>query len=123
PCMPFEPVDQNLGRQVPPETVVYPVPLPQGNRITRRFAPFAIWVPAALEACRGAVATERPDALLTSSPPHTIHLVGRLLKARYGLPWIADYRDPWAHGLARPLAPGWWAGWERLKEKAVLRAA
>src|SRR5437764_13647300 len=114
PRMPFEPVDDDLGRQVPSETQVYSVPLPRGNRLTRRLAPFAVWIPAALEACGRAVASERPDALLTSSPPHTIHLIGRLLKARYNLPWIIDYRDPWVHGVAKPPPLTWRTRLERL---------
>jgi glycosyltransferase involved in cell wall biosynthesis len=45
------------------------------------------------------------------------------LKARFGLPWVVDYRDPWAHGLAKLLPPTWRARLERLKERMVLRAA
>ena len=33
-------------------------------------------------------------AVLTSGPPHSVHLVGRRLQ-RTGVPWIADFRDPW----------------------------
>jgi glycosyltransferase involved in cell wall biosynthesis len=123
PRMPFEPIDDKLALQVPPETVIYSVPFPHGNRVTRRLAPFAVWMPAALEACGRAIGAERPDAMLTSSPPHTIHLLGRLLKARYGLPWIVDYRDPWIHGLGKPLPRTCRARFEAFKERMVLRAA
>ena len=127
PLMPFEPVDEKLARQVPRETVVYPVPYPQGdplsNRLIRRFAPYGVWLPAAYQACARAIAEHRPDAVLTSSPPHTIHLLGRLLKSRYGLPWVADYRDPWLYGLGKPLPTTWCGRWEALKEKSILKAA
>jgi glycosyltransferase involved in cell wall biosynthesis len=123
PCMPFEPVDNRLSLKLPPETVVYSVPFPRGNRLTRRLMPFAAWVPAALKACTRAVAVEHPEALLTSSPPPMIHLLGRLLKARYSLPWLADYRDPWAYGHGNGFVPGWPVWWEALKERAVLRSA
>ena len=123
PRMPFEPVDEKLKLQLPPETAVYPVPFPRGNRVTRRLMPFAAWVPAALKACARAVAAEHPEALLTSSPPPMIHLLGRLLKARYGLPWLVDYRDPWAYGHGNGFVPGWPIWWEEMKERAVLRAA
>ena len=36
-----------------------------------------------------------PDIVLTTSPPHSIHLVGLALKKNYGRKWIADFRDPW----------------------------
>jgi glycosyltransferase involved in cell wall biosynthesis len=123
PRLPFEPVDDELGRKVPPGTAVYSVPFPRGNRLTRRLAPFAAWLPTAMEACNRAISAERPDALLTSSPPHTIHLLGRLLKARYGLPWIVDYRDPWIHGLGKPLPCTWLRRFEAVKENMVLSAA
>ena len=35
------------------------------------------------------------DAILTTGPPHSAHLVGLLLAGRHELPWIADFRDPW----------------------------
>ena len=34
------------------------------------------------------------EAVITSGPPHSSHLVGRTLKRRLGLRWIADLRDP-----------------------------
>ncbi|PAP79402.1 hypothetical protein B1759_13815 [Rubrivirga sp. SAORIC476] len=33
-------------------------------------------------------------AVVTSGPPHSVHLVGRRLQ-RMGVPWVADFRDPW----------------------------
>lgn len=43
------------------------------------------------------------DLIFTSGPPFTLHLVGFLLKKLTGLPWVADYRDPWT--LPYPLFP------------------
>jgi glycosyltransferase involved in cell wall biosynthesis len=35
------------------------------------------------------------DAIITTGPPHSCHLIGLKLKKSTGLPWIADFRDPW----------------------------
>jgi glycosyltransferase involved in cell wall biosynthesis len=35
------------------------------------------------------------DALISSGPPHSMHLIAMELKKRHALPWIADFRDPW----------------------------
>jgi glycosyltransferase involved in cell wall biosynthesis len=35
------------------------------------------------------------DVLLTTSPPHSIHLAGLLIKRKFDIPWIVDLRDPW----------------------------
>lgn len=36
------------------------------------------------------------QAFITTGPPHSMHLIGRELKRKTGLPWIADFRDPWS---------------------------
>ncbi len=35
------------------------------------------------------------DYLITTGPPHSLHLIGLQLKRKTGLPWLADFRDPW----------------------------
>ena len=35
------------------------------------------------------------DAVVTTGPPHSVHLIGLGLKKALGLRWIADFRDPW----------------------------
>ena len=35
------------------------------------------------------------DCIITTGPPHSLHLIGLGLKKRTGLPWLADFRDPW----------------------------
>lgn len=53
------------------------------------------WVPyAAREAARLHAAAPY-DVVLTSGPPHSAHLVGRALRRKTGVPWVADLRDPW----------------------------
>lgn len=35
------------------------------------------------------------DTIITTGPPHSVHLIGRALKRKHQLRWIADFRDPW----------------------------
>ena len=35
------------------------------------------------------------NAIITTGPPHSTHLIGLFLKACYGVNWIVDFRDPW----------------------------
>jgi glycosyltransferase involved in cell wall biosynthesis len=37
-----------------------------------------------------------PDIVITSGPPHSMHLIGLKLQKAFNIPWIADFRDPWA---------------------------
>lgn len=35
------------------------------------------------------------DVMVTTGPPHSMHLIGRGVKKATGVRWIADFRDPW----------------------------
>ena len=35
------------------------------------------------------------DVIVTTGPPQSIHLIGRRLSKATGIPWVADFRDPW----------------------------
>ena len=35
------------------------------------------------------------DAVWSTSPPPSVHLAGVYAKRRCGIPWVADFRDPW----------------------------
>jgi glycosyltransferase involved in cell wall biosynthesis len=37
------------------------------------------------------------DAIVTTGPPHSTHLIGLGLKAKTEIPWLADFRDPWTN--------------------------
>jgi len=35
------------------------------------------------------------EAVITTSPPHSVHLIGRKIAQMRAIKWIADFRDPW----------------------------
>ncbi|MGV6828541.1 MAG: glycosyltransferase family 4 protein [Flavobacteriales bacterium] len=35
------------------------------------------------------------DVLVTTGPPHSLHLIGLELKSKTGISWLSDFRDPW----------------------------
>ncbi|WP_341214528.1 glycosyltransferase [uncultured Wocania sp.] len=35
------------------------------------------------------------STIITTGPPHSLHLIGLQLKERLGVKWLADFRDPW----------------------------
>ncbi len=53
------------------------------------------WLPFALVTGLNLVRTERITVIMTSGPPHSVHLIGACLNKLTGLPWIADFRDPY----------------------------
>jgi glycosyltransferase involved in cell wall biosynthesis len=62
------------------------------------------WLPFAVLAALRAHRQTPFDAIYSTSSPITAHLVAAILKRRTGLPWIAEFRDPWVgNALAAPL--------------------
>ncbi len=35
------------------------------------------------------------ETIITTGPPHSLHLIGMQLKEKTGVKWLADFRDPW----------------------------
>ncbi|MEJ2113382.1 MAG: glycosyltransferase family 4 protein [Flavobacteriaceae bacterium] len=35
------------------------------------------------------------DVIISTGPPHSLHLIGLQLKKQLGVKWFADFRDPW----------------------------
>jgi glycosyltransferase involved in cell wall biosynthesis len=120
PRLPWEPVDERLLAQLPADITVHSVPYPQAraSKVFRRMAKFGVWLPAAQRTLRRVVAESRPDAVLTSGPPHCVHALGLYAKRRQGLPWAADFRDPWVVGDPQEKwrSPRVWCArrWERI---------
>ncbi|UCG52874.1 MAG: glycosyltransferase [Candidatus Latescibacterota bacterium] len=62
------------------------------------------WYPFAVREGRKVLEKRRIDAIYSTSPPETSHLVAHKLHEISGVPWVADFRDPWMnlHLLPRP---------------------
>lgn len=35
------------------------------------------------------------DAMISTGPPHSMHLIAKALHDKFNIPWVADFRDPW----------------------------
>jgi len=64
------------------------------------------WLRSAVREGVRLVREEHVDAIYTSSPPYTCALIGRNIKRRTGLRWVAGFRDPWTGFLTTP--DRWW---------------
>ena len=59
--------------------------------------PRVFWVKPSVRYLSELLADDPVDVIVTSGPPHSMHLIGRRLKRKFGTPWIADFRDPWTN--------------------------
>lgn len=53
------------------------------------------WVRPSVRILADYLKHDAPDLIITTGPPHSVHLIGLALKREFGLPWLADFRDPW----------------------------
>jgi glycosyltransferase involved in cell wall biosynthesis len=51
------------------------------------------WAPTAIPAAVRLVRSEGIDAVITTSPPYSMNLIGASVKRLTGIPWVADLRD------------------------------
>ncbi len=55
------------------------------------------WVKPSVEYLLDFIARNQIEKIVTTGPPHSIHLIGlRLKELNPALSWIADFRDPWS---------------------------
>jgi len=62
------------------------------------------------------------DVIVTTGPPHSVHLIGQRLHKALGIPWIPDFRDPWTRMYYLKHLPLTACTWRKLRrqEQAVL---
>lgn len=53
------------------------------------------WYPFATRAALEVARTDPVDVVFSTSPPESTHLAARAVHRKTGLPWVADFRDPW----------------------------
>ncbi|MGH1364267.1 MAG: glycosyltransferase [Calditrichia bacterium] len=57
------------------------------------------WIPKATHEGKRILKEENIDLIFASSPPHTVQLIAKKLAKHSGVPWVADFRDPWTEAF------------------------
>lgn len=53
------------------------------------------WVKPSVKFLEKYIQENKIDTIITTGPPHSMHLIGLGLKEKLAVKWIADFRDPW----------------------------
>lgn len=53
------------------------------------------WVNPSVDYLKKYIQENEIDTIVTSGPPHSLHLIGLKLKQELPIKWFADFRDPW----------------------------
>lgn len=128
----YERTADDLLREVPPDTVVRRAwaldtarHLSIGGRYIGAMARPDRWVSWRFDAVRVGlemIRAHRPDAIWSTHPIATAHLIGAALHRKTGLPWIADFRDPMAQE-GYPSDPKTWQAYKRIEDMALGNAS
>ena len=84
---------------------------------------YAGWAKRAARAARRRLAAGGIDAVLSSSPPDSVHLAALASRGPTSPPWVADFRDPWVGLYLREPASAWHRARQAALERRVLEGA
>lgn len=57
--------------------------------------PRFLWIRPSVRFLKQYLREHPVDAIVSTGPPHSMHLIARALHRSMGIPWSADFRDPW----------------------------
>lgn len=140
--------DETLVKEVPEEAQVHRIDYPHGTiwRQVRGWlfahrlgrvghhvgffidfpCRFREWAELAIAEAARLIEKLRPDVIWTSSPVLSAHFVGLAIKQRFGIPWVADFRDPWVGNpilMSEEHFPQWQLGRQARAEAKVARVS
>lgn len=55
------------------------------------------WIKPSVKFLSEYLKKNKVDAIVSTGPPHSMHLIALKLKQTRHLPWLADFRDPWTN--------------------------
>jgi len=58
--------------------------------------PRVFWVKPSVKFLSKYLKNHPVDVIITTGPPHSMHLIGLTLKEKLNISWLADFRDPWS---------------------------
>ncbi|RWX01583.1 glycosyltransferase family 4 protein [Flavobacterium cerinum] len=54
-----------------------------------------LWVKPSVTYLSKYISENAIDTIITTGPPHSLHLIGLKIKEKHNIKWVADFRDPW----------------------------
>jgi glycosyltransferase involved in cell wall biosynthesis len=55
------------------------------------------WIGPSVKFLSGYLKNEPVDAIVSTGPPHSMHMIALKLSRKFKIPWVADFRDPWTN--------------------------
>ncbi len=83
------------------------------------------WIKPSVKFLQSYLSKNKVDAMVSTGPPHSCHLIALALKNKMGIKWLADFRDPWTNiDFYKDLKLTSWADkkHQRLEKEVVAKA-
>ncbi|MCK5116100.1 MAG: glycosyltransferase family 4 protein [Candidatus Aegiribacteria sp.] len=82
------------------------------------------WIKNAVETGIGVVPYQEPDVIISTGPPFSSFIAAERVAAKFGIPLILDYRDPWSTLITSRFPPpmGSYPG-RRMEQKLISKAS
>jgi glycosyltransferase involved in cell wall biosynthesis len=55
------------------------------------------WIKPSVRSLTRYLQENQVEVIVSTGPPHSMHLIGREISQKLNIPWIADFRDPWTN--------------------------
>ncbi|MCB0805769.1 MAG: glycosyltransferase [Bacteroidales bacterium] len=55
------------------------------------------WIKPSIRFLKNYLSENPVDAMVSTGPPHSMHMIALGVKKALGIPWLADFRDPWTN--------------------------
>ncbi len=87
--------------------------------------PRCLWIGPSVKFLKKYLEKNPVDIMISTGPPHSMHLIAMKVAKATGLPWIADFRDPWTRMFYFKHLPltSWARRRHQVLEKKVLDSA
>ena len=59
--------------------------------------PKVFWVKPSVKFLQNYLNTNKIDVIISTGPPHSMHLIAQKLHQKNNVKWLADFRDPWSN--------------------------
>lgn len=59
--------------------------------------PRMFWIKPSIKYLKNYLRQNPVDLIVSTGPPHSMHLIALGLKKHFNIPWLADFRDPWVN--------------------------
>ncbi len=56
-----------------------------------------LWIKPSAEYLEKYLRDHPVDAIVSTGPPHSMHMIAKRVSESAGIPWLADFRDPWTN--------------------------